>query len=54
MRAVSNIERLCQHFKKAVTVLDCLNLEQKLIEKSLDRFHIGAIVLDIKIMKKQF
>jgi len=40
-----------QHFKKVVIASDCLNLVRKLMQKSLDRSHIGAIVQDIKMMK---
>jgi len=43
-----------QHFKKVVIASDCLNLVRKLMQKSLDRSHIGAIVQDIKMMRNNF
>jgi hypothetical protein len=43
-----------QHFKKVVIASDCLNLVRKLLQKSLDRSHIGAIIQDIRIMKNNF
>ena len=44
-----------QHFnKKVVIASDYLNLVRKLMQKSLDRSHIGAIVQDIKMMRNNF
>jgi hypothetical protein len=40
-----------QHFEKVVIVSDCLNLVRKLMQKSMDRSHTGAIVQDIKMIK---
>ena len=37
-----------------VIASDCLNLVRKLMQKSLDRSHIGAIVQDIKMMRNNF